>query len=37
MNIDTTPNDKIIAYALVHLTFVISALLMGYLDKHTKH
>lgn len=37
MNIDTTPNDKIIGYALVHLTFVVSALLMGYLDKMTKH
>ncbi|NOS88184.1 MAG: TIGR00645 family protein [Methylococcaceae bacterium] len=37
MNIDTTPNDKIMWYALLHLTFVISALLMGYLDKHTKH
>jgi uncharacterized protein (TIGR00645 family) len=37
MNIDTTANDKIIGYALVHLTFVVSALLMGYLDKMTKH
>lgn len=37
MNIGTTDNDKIMCYALVHLTFVISALLMGYLDKHTKH
>ena len=37
MNIDTTNNDKVMWYALVHLTFVISALLMGYLDKLTKH
>ena len=37
MNIETTANDKVMWYALVHLTFVISALLMGYLDKLTKH
>ena len=37
MNIETTANDKIQWYVLVHLTFVISALLMGYLDKLTKH
>ena len=37
MNIKTIDNDKIMWYALVHLTFVISALLMGYLDKVTKH
>ena len=37
MNIDTTNNGKVMWYALVHLTFVISALLMGYLDKLTKH
>ena len=37
MNIDTTDNDKVMWYALVHLTFVISALLMAYFDKLTKH
>ena len=37
MNIDTTDNTKVMWYALVHLTFVISAVLMGYLDKLTKH
>lgn len=37
MNIQATDNDKIMWYALVHITFVISALLMGYLDKLTKH
>lgn len=37
MNIKTVDNDKVMWYALVHLTFVISALLMGYLDKLTKH
>lgn len=37
MNIEATHNDKILWYVLVHLTLVISALLMGYLDKLTKH
>jgi uncharacterized protein (TIGR00645 family) len=37
MNIDSTNNDKVMWYALVHLTFVISALLMAYFDKLTKH
>ena len=37
MNIDTTNNGKVMWYALVHLTFVISALLMGYLEKLSKH
>ena len=37
MNIDTTNNDKVMWYALVHLTFVISARLMAYFDKLTKH
>ncbi len=33
MNIQNTPNDKLIWYVVFHLTMVISALLMGYLDK----
>jgi uncharacterized protein (TIGR00645 family) len=37
MNINATPNDKLMWYILIHLTFVISALFMGYLDKMTKH
>jgi len=37
MNIDTTNNGKVMWYALVHLTFVISALLMGYLENLNKH
>ena len=37
MNIKTIENDKVMWYALVHLTFVISALLMGYLEKLNKH
>ena len=37
MNIDATQNDKILWYVLVHLTLVISAFMMGYLDKMSKH
>jgi uncharacterized protein (TIGR00645 family) len=37
MNAQTTDNDKIMWYVLTHLTFVISALFMGYLEKLTKH
>lgn len=33
MNIQNTPNDKLIWYVVFHLTMVVSALLMGYLDK----
>ncbi|MDZ7869116.1 MAG: YqhA family protein, partial [Rheinheimera sp.] len=32
-NID---NDKIMWYLLIHITFVLSAFVMGYLDKLTK-
>ncbi|WAK02814.1 TIGR00645 family protein [Methylobacter sp. YRD-M1] len=37
MNTQTTDNDKIMWYVLMHLTFVISALFMGYLERLTKH
>ncbi len=37
MNIQSTDNDKILWYVAVHLTLVISALLMGFLDKISKH
>ncbi|MGZ8193700.1 MAG: TIGR00645 family protein [Methylobacter sp.] len=37
MNVPTTADDKIMWYVLIHLTFVISALFMAYLDKLTKH
>lgn len=28
-----TPNDKLLWYVIMHLTFVVSAVLMGVLDK----
>ncbi len=37
MNIETTHNDKLFWYVIIHLTMVLSAFLMGYLDKITKH
>lgn len=37
MDINATANDKLLWYVVIHLTLVISALLMGYLDKLTKH
>lgn len=35
MNAEHIENDKLIMYVLIHMTFVFSALLMGYLDKIT--
>ncbi len=37
MNVEQTANDKILWYVVIHLTMVISALLMGYLDKISRH
>ena len=33
MNAMQTPNDKILWYVILHLTFVVSALLLGVLDR----
>jgi uncharacterized protein (TIGR00645 family) len=33
MNAEQTQNDKIFWYVILHLTFVVSALLLGVLDK----
>jgi uncharacterized protein (TIGR00645 family) len=37
MDAQNTPNDKILWYVVLHLTFVVSAFCMGYLDKITRH
>ncbi|MGR9013876.1 MAG: TIGR00645 family protein [Gammaproteobacteria bacterium] len=37
MNIEVTENDKLMWYVLIHLTLVLSALFMGYLEKMSKH
>lgn len=36
MNAENTANDKIMWYLLIHITFVLSAFAMGYLDKITR-
>ncbi|HAT42745.1 MAG TPA: hypothetical protein DCS87_13640 [Rheinheimera sp.] len=36
MDTPNIPNDKIMWYLLIHITFVLSAFAMGYLDKLTK-
>ena len=33
MNVEQTDNDKIMWYVILHLTFVVSAVLLGVLDK----
>jgi uncharacterized protein (TIGR00645 family) len=33
MNAGETPNDKLLWYVIIHLTFVVSAVLMGFLDR----
>lgn len=37
MNIEQIKNDKLLWYVVIHITFVISAFLMGYLEKHVGH
>lgn len=37
MNASSHSNDQLMWYVIIHMTFVISAFLMGYLDKITKH
>jgi len=36
MNVEHTNNDKLHWYVIIHLTFVVSAFAMGFLDKLTK-
>jgi len=37
MDAQKIPNDKLLWYVVIHMTFVVSAFAMGYLDKLTKH
>jgi len=36
MNAEKTDNDKLLWYTVIHMTFVFSALAMGYLDRLTR-
>jgi uncharacterized protein (TIGR00645 family) len=37
MNAQSTDNDKLMWYVIIHLTFVVSAIGMAYVDKINKH
>lgn len=37
MEVKTIDNDKLKWYVIIHMTFVVSAFLMGYLDTKVKH
>jgi len=37
MNASNLDNEKLLWYVVIHLTFVVSAFAMGYLDKITRH
>lgn len=37
MEVENIENDKMLWYVIIHLTLVMSAFIMGYLDKISKH
>ncbi|MBE8596244.1 TIGR00645 family protein [Xenorhabdus sp. BG5] len=37
MDAKNVPDNKLMWYVIIHLTFVLSAFMMGYLDKLTRH
>lgn len=37
MEVENTANDKMLWFVVIHLTLVLSAFIMGYLDKISKH
>lgn len=37
MDAQKIPNDKLLWYVIIHMTFVVSAFAMAYVDKLTKH
>ncbi|OAI17292.1 hypothetical protein A1359_06385 [Methylomonas lenta] len=37
MEVENTDNDKMLWFVVIHLTLVLSAFIMGYLDKISKH
>lgn len=37
MNASQIPDNKLMWYVIIHMTFVVSAVAMGYLDRMTKH
>ncbi|CAM3808030.1 TIGR00645 family protein [Parendozoicomonas haliclonae] len=37
IDVEKIPDDKLLWYLLIHVTFVVTAFVMGYLDKVTRH
>ena len=37
MDAKNVPDNKLMWYVIIHMTFVLSAFAMGYLDKQTRH
>ncbi|WP_443743759.1 YqhA family protein [Sutterella sp.] len=37
MGIQDIPNDKLLWYVVIHLTFVLSALVMAFIDRFSRH
>jgi len=37
MEVENTENDKMLWYVIIHMTLVVSAFMLGLLDKFTKH
>lgn len=37
MEAQKIPNDKLLWYVVIHMTFVVSAVAMGYMEKFNKH
>lgn len=37
MDVANIPNDKLMWFVILHMTFVVSAFMMGYLDTKAKH
>lgn len=37
VNVEKIPDDKLYWYVVIHLTFVVSAFIVAYMDKITKH
>ncbi|TWH64131.1 uncharacterized protein (TIGR00645 family) [Azomonas agilis] len=37
MEVQKIPNDKLFWYVIIHMTFVVSAVAMGYMEKNMKH
>jgi uncharacterized protein (TIGR00645 family) len=37
MEVENIANEKMLWYVIIHLTLVVSAFIMGYLDKISKH